>query len=341
MTSLAGNVHVLGRVRHDPIVTLRCGDTPLWQEDLYTPLALWSSPGNLLQRLRDNPAAADEEFATILDRRDPGLHLHLPTAFPRGLPALALTRPRVAILREQGVNGHREMAAAFDRAGFIAVDVHMTELLDGTRDLAGFRGAVACGGFSYGDVLGAGAGWARSILHNVRTREVFAAFFARPDTFTLGVCNGCQMLSLLKPLIPGAGRWPRFLRNRSEQFEARLVMAEIVPSASVLFAGMTGLRAPLAVAHGEGRAEFDGAADGACLRYVDNTGVPTACHPHNPNGSAGGITGVTSVDGRATILMPHPERVFLARQFSWLDPAWRAAESPWFQLFANARRFVA
>ncbi len=340
MTTLGEHVHVLGRVAADTVITLRTDQEIVYQTDLFSPLEQWTGTTHQLQGLRDNPACADEELATVLDRHDPGLHLQVPPNFPGGAPALATTRPRVAILREQGVNGQREMAAAFDRAGFAAFDVHMSDLLAGDISLRDFQGVVACGGFSYGDVLGAGGGWAKSILFNARTHDEFSAFFARRETFTFGVCNGCQMLSQLKSLIPGAAHWPRFLRNRSEQFEARLIMAEVTASNSVLFAGMTGLRAPLVVAHGEGRAEFAAEPAGLCLRFVDNRGRPAEYYPHNPNGSPAGITGVTSEDGRATILMPHPERVFLRRQFSWWDPTWRASDSPWFQIFANARRFV-
>ncbi len=340
MSALAPHIHVLGRVTQETVVTVRAAQNLLYQEDLFVPLEQWTTTTCELQRLRDDPACADEELATVLDRHDPGLGLHVPTHFPRTAPALATSRPRIAILREQGVNGHREMAAAFDRAGFSACDVHMSDLLEGRVSLAAFQGLVACGGFSYGDVLGAGGGWARSILFNPRTHAEFSAFFARETTFTLGVCNGCQMLSQLKEIVPGAAHWPRFLRNRSEQFEARLVMVEVAASRSVLLAGMAGLRAPVAIAHGEGRAVFEQASEGVCLQYVDNRGDVARHYPHNPNGSAAGITGVTSSDGRVTILMPHPERVFLRRQFSWLDPAWRDATSPWFSLFTNARRFV-
>ncbi|MGD9601307.1 MAG: phosphoribosylformylglycinamidine synthase [Gammaproteobacteria bacterium] len=341
MSDLGGHVHVLGHVRDDTSVSIRTGNTPLYADDLFVPLEQWTATTIEMQRLRDDPVCADEELATILDRHDPGLRLVLPPEVIPAVPAAATTRPKVAILREQGVNGHREMAAAFDRAGFDAYDVHMSDLLSGTVTLAGFAGAVACGGFSYGDVLGAGSGWARSILYNTRTYDEFAAFFARPGTFTFGVCNGCQMLSQLKSIIPGAGHWPAFLRNRSEQFEARLAMVEIATSPSVLFTGMAGLQAPITVAHGEGRAEFDGAPTGVCMRFVDNRGATALHYPHNPNGSPAGVTGVTSTDGRATILMPHPERVYLRRQFSWISADWCAAESPWFGIFANARRFVA
>jgi phosphoribosylformylglycinamidine synthase len=231
------------------------------------------------------------------------------------------------------------MAAAFDRAGFDAIDVHMSELLEGRRSLETFNGLVACGGFSYGDVLGAGGGWAKSILYNDAVRESFTAFFRRDTTFTLGVCNGCQMLAHLAPLIPGAASWPRFTRNVSEQFEARLVMVEVENSASILLRDMAGMRAPIVVAHGEGRVA-EPVGDGVCLRYIDNHGAVAGSYPGNPNGSVAGITGLTNSDGRVTIMMPHPERVFLATQFSWIDPAWPHAEAPWMQIFHNARRWL-
>jgi phosphoribosylformylglycinamidine synthase len=253
----------------------------------------------------------------------------------------------VAILREQGVNGQVEMAAAFHRAGFEAVDVHMSDILAGRIELAGFRGVAACGGFSYGDVLGAGEGWAKSILYSPRARAEFERFFARKDTFTLGVCNGCQMVSNLKEIIPGAEAWPRFVRNRSEQFEARLAQVSIEPSPSVLLAGMAGSLLPIAVAHGEGRAEFQTPDNQANLdrsgliaaRFVDHHGRPTEHYPENPNGSARGITAITTPDGRATIIMPHPERVFRNVQLSW-RPDQAGDDSPWMRLFRNARVFV-
>jgi phosphoribosylformylglycinamidine synthase len=256
-------------------------------------------------------------------------------------------RPRVAILREQGVNSQMEMAAAFHRAGFESLDVHMTDLIAGRVRLDDFRGLVACGGFSYGDVLGAGEGWAKSILFNAELREQFGAFFGRADTFTLGVCNGCQMLSALKPLIPGTEHWPRFVRNRSEQFEGRVGLVEVLPTPSVFFAGMAGSVLPIAVAHGEGRAEFaDAAALAECagsglvsLRFVDNRGRATETYPANPNGSPQGITGLTSRDGRATILMPHPERVFRTVQNSWHPADW-GEDSGWMRMFRNARVWV-
>jgi phosphoribosylformylglycinamidine synthase len=246
----------------------------------------------------------------------------------------------VAILREQGVNGQIEMAAAFDRAGFAAIDVHMSDLIAGRVALDGFAGFVACGGFSYGDVLGAGRGWATSILERPPLRDAFAAFFARPDSFALGVCNGCQMLSQLKDIIPGAEHWPRFLRNRSEQFEARFGLLDVADSPSLFFRGMAGARIPVAIAHGEGRATFDSDADRAAatvaLRYVANDGGPAASYPANPNGSEDAIAGLTSRDGRATILMPHPERTPRTVNMSWHPADWPEA-SPWLRMFRNAR----
>jgi phosphoribosylformylglycinamidine synthase len=306
----------------------------------------WCEVSYRMQRLRDNPDCAHEEFDRILDAGDPGLSVAL-TFDPLEDVAAPFVgrgaRPRVAILREQGVNGHVEMAAAFDRAGFEAVDVHMSDILAGRTGLAGFRGLAACGGFSYGDVLGAGEGWAKSILFNARARGEFEAFFGRAGTFGLGVCNGCQMMASLRELVPGAADWPSFVRNRSEQFEARFVMVEVTESPSILFAGMAGSRMPVATAHGEGLAAFAGPdARGralACLRFVDNRGAPTETYPLNPNGSPGGITGLTTPDGRFTILMPHPERVFRAVQCSWRPDA-PGDESPWLRLFRNARAWV-
>jgi phosphoribosylformylglycinamidine synthase len=247
-------------------------------------------------------------------------------------------------LREQGVNSEYEMAAAFDRAGFAAVDVHMTDLIEGRANLADFPGFAACGGFSYGDVLGGGGGWAKTILFNPRLAEQFATFFSRPDTFALGVCNGCQMMSQLAPMIPGARHWPRFARNESEQFEGRLVLVEVTESPSLFFAGMVGSRLPIANAHGEGRAVF--ADETARLnaivaaRYVDSGGSATDRYPYNPNGSPNGITGLTTPDGRFSILMPHPERVRRTVQMSWQPPG-LAEDSPWMRMFRNARRWLA
>ena len=256
-------------------------------------------------------------------------------------------RPQVAVLREQGVNGQVEMAAAFDRAGFNAIDVHMSDILAGRVDLNDFKGMVACGGFSYGDVLGAGEGWAKSALFNSRARDAFQGFFERTDSFTLGVCNGCQMMSNLHELIPGSEFWPHFVRNRSEQFEARVAMVQVQESNSIFLQGMAGSRMPIAIAHGEGHAEFESEealleADlSGCvsLRFVDNHGKVTETYPANPNGSPRGITGLTSRDGRVTIMMPHPERVFRAVQNSWRSDDWNE-DAPWMRMFRNARVWV-
>ncbi|HET9338246.1 MAG TPA: phosphoribosylformylglycinamidine synthase, partial [Casimicrobiaceae bacterium] len=302
----------------------------------------WSSLTHAMQRMRDLPEAADQEFARIGDPHDAGL-APVVTLAPAAPFVATGARPRVAVLREQGVNGQVEMAAAFDRAGFEAWDVHTTDLASGRRALADVAGIVACGGFSYGDVLGAGEGWAKSILFDPRLADAFAAFFARPDSFALGVCNGCQMMSALGDLVPGARHWPRFVRNRSEQFEARLVQVEVVRSPSLFFRGMEGSRLPVATAHGEGYAEFRDAAHLAearsmvSLRFVDGRGRPTQAYPHNPNGSPEGITGLTTADGRFTILMPHPERVWRTAQLSWAPRDWGEA-SPWLAMFENARR---
>src|SRR2546425_330860 len=273
--------------------------------------------------------------------KDLGLSVHLTFQEKDIAPATGV-RPRIAILREQGVNGHVEMAAAFDRAGFEAVDVHMTDLIAGRASLAGFKGFAAGGGFSYGDVLGAGRGWANTILFNSRVRTEFEQFFARRDTFALGACNGCQMMAALKELIPGAEHWPAFVRNRSEQFEGRLVMVEITPSPSLFFDGMAGSRMPIVTAHGEGRAEYPGnlvQETWVAMRYVDNRGHVTETYPYNPSGSPRGITGLTTPDGRFTIVMPHPERVFRNVQFSWC-PDRSAEDSPWMRIFRNARKWV-
>ena len=307
----------------------------------------WSSTSLEIQSIRDNPACIAEARAALESTAARGLWARpsFDIAVDVAAPFIARgARPKVAILREQGVNSQLEMAAAFERAGFDPVDVHMSDLVSGRRTLdASLKGVIACGGFSYGDVLGAGLGWARSILFNERCRDDFAAFFARPDTFSLGVCNGCQMMSALKEIIPGAGAWPRFERNRSEQFEARLVMAGVPDSPSMFFAGMAGSEMPIVVSHGEGRADFQttGSRQDArvALRYLDDSGKAASRYPENPNGSPDGITGLTSDDGRATILMPHPERVFRAVQMSWRPREW-AEDSPWMRMFRNARAWV-
>ena len=301
--------------------------------------------------MRDNPDCARQEYSRLLNARDPGLHARLTyeTADDVAAPFIAAgARPAVAILREQGVNSQTEMAAVFTRAGFDAYDVHMTDILAGRAHLSRFHGLVACGGFSYGDVLGAGEGWAKSILFNPQARDEFAAFFERGGTFTLGVCNGCQMLSSLKDLIPGAARWPRFVRNRSEQYEARLSLVRVPRSNSVLFQGMHDSVLPIAVAHGEGFAEFSAHSGAApllehglmTLQFVDHDEMPTESYPFNPNGSPLGLAGVCSDDGRVTAVMPHPERVYRSVQNSWRDPAW-GEDGGWMRLFRNARVFLA
>ena len=309
--------------------------------------AAWAELTYRMQAHRDDPDCAREEYEALADGQDPGLNFHLAHEVAPTIGGKA--RPRVAVLREQGVNGQVEMAAAFDAAACEALDVTMTDLLAGRVELSSFHGLAACGGFSYGDVLGAGAGWARSILFHDRLREQFAAFFERPDTFSLGVCNGCQMLSHLKELIPGAANWPQFVRNRSEQFEARLATVEVLESQSVLLRGMEGSRLPIAVAHGEGRVQFGDEREiervrmqnHLCLRYVDNYGHPAERYPSNPNGSPDGLTAFTSADGRATIMMPHPERVFRNVQLSWRPAEWTGEEGPWLKLFQNALAFAA
>ena len=346
---LGEHSHLIGQPNRDDRVRVRVGDRILIDRARVELRGLWSETTRRMQGLRDDPACAEEEHALRCDPTDPGRSVHIPPTFDLvAAPAIGGHRPRLAILREQGVNGQVEMAAAFDRAGFDCIDVHMTDVLSGAFDLASVRGLAACGGFSYGDVLGAGEGWAKSILFSSRARDAFAAFFARAETFALGVCNGCQMLSNLHELIPGAEHWPRFVRNRSEQFEARLALVRIEPNPSVLLRDMQDARLPIVVSHGEGRAEFrDDAALSAVqdcervtLRYVDHRGAPTDHYPENPNGSPGGIAGITTRDGRVTLTMPHPERIFRSVQHSWCPPGW-GEDGPWMRLFRNARTFVA
>ena len=313
-------------------------------EDLSTLRGVWSDTSRQIATLRDNPESAESEYRIKLNRRDPGI---TPRIRFSQADRLFPTRPPVAILREQGVNGEVEMAAAFHRAGFRSVDVHMTDLLSGRVRLSDFRGLVACGGFSYGDVLGAGEGWAKSILFNERARAEFQAFFERPDTFALGVCNGCQMMSNLHSLIPGAEGWPRFVQNASERFEARFVSVRIERSPSIFFTGMEDSVLPVAVAHGEGRAEFaDPAAARACsdsglvsARFVDNLHQVTEAYPLNPNGAPFGITALTTPSGRVTILMPHPERVYRSVANSWHPATW-GEDGPWMRFFHNARLWI-
>jgi phosphoribosylformylglycinamidine synthase len=309
-------------------------------------MASWSETSHAMQRLRDNPVTADAEHAWRCDECDPGIspNLSFDPADDIAAPYIATgVRPRVAILREQGVNGQIEMAAAFTRAGFDAVDVHMSDLAANRRRLADFHGFAACGGFSYGDVLGAGRGWAASILYNARLRDEFGTFLADSSKFALGVCNGCQMMANLKAIIPGATHWPRFVRNASEQYEARLVTLQVLDSPSILFAGMAGSRIPVAVAHGEGHTLYSHPADLrhalAAVRFVDNDGRATERFPLNSNGSAAGNAGFTAAEGRVTILMPHPERVVRSVQLSWRPREW-GEDSPWMRMFRNARAWV-
>jgi phosphoribosylformylglycinamidine synthase len=338
---------VVGRPAvHGEVVVTRAG-AELYRATRVELQRKWSELTYRMQSLRDDPACAREAFEAALDENDPGLNARLSMPLPTERRAAARAgRPKVAVLREQGVNGQREMAAALDRAGFAAHDVHMSDLVSGRESLDEYRGVIACGGFSYGDVLGAGEGWAKTILYHERTRKMFETFFARADAFALGVCNGCQMLSALKELIPGTELWPRFLRNRSDQFEARLSLVEIVQSPSVLLAGMVGSRLPIVIAHGEGRAAFASddvlaRCDAAltAVRFVSNRGEPTERYPANPNGSPRGIAGLANADGRVTIMMPHPERVFRTTQLSWHPAGWGEC-SPWQQLFDNARNWV-
>jgi phosphoribosylformylglycinamidine synthase len=345
---LADFTRRIGTVRPGGRIRIAAAGRVLVDEDRHALHAAWSETTWRMQKLRDEPGCADEERDARLDAGDPGLAWRLTFDADHDVAAPFIAsgrRPRVAILREQGVNSQVEMAAAFDRAGFCAVDVHMTDLIDRGATLDGFHGLVACGGFSYGDVLGAGEGWAKSILFNPRARGQFEDWFARADRFTLGVCNGCQMLAALAELIPGTASWPRFRRNRSEQFEGRLSMIEIADTNSLFFAGMAGSQLPIAVAHGEGRAEFASAAGESAasglvtLRYVDNAGRVATRYPANPNGSPGGIAGLASSDGRVAILMPHPERVFRTVQNSW-HPADAGEDSGWMRIFRNARVWV-
>ncbi|MDW7547360.1 phosphoribosylformylglycinamidine synthase [Pseudoalteromonas sp. McH1-7] len=347
---IADIAHRIGTLNsEDKIIFTRDGQTVL--ENTRTELrTIWAETTYQMQALRDNPDCAKQEFDAKFDNKDPGLNVKLSFDLNEDIAAPYIAKgvkPQVAILREQGVNSHLEMAAAFNRAGFAAIDVHMSDILEGRLTLEHFKGLVACGGFSYGDVLGAGEGWAKSILFHDSAREQFQGFFQRQDTFSLGVCNGCQMLSTLKELIPGTENWPRFVTNKSERFEARFSLVEVQQSSSIFFDGMAGSRMPIAVSHGEGHAEFASEAavqtaldsGSVAVKFVDNYGNPTTQYPANPNGSPAGITGMTSTDGRATVMMPHPERVFRAVANSWHPDEWQE-DSPWMRMFRNARKLV-
>ncbi|MBS0358455.1 MAG: phosphoribosylformylglycinamidine synthase [Proteobacteria bacterium] len=334
--------HVIGQLRLDDQIVFHHHNQIVLSEKRSVWQQAWSETSYRLQALRDDPVCAEQEFERLSDEKDPGLHAVL--TFDWSAPAIQKTKPKVAILREQGVNGQMEMAAAFTRAGFHAVDVHMSDLISGRVTLNEFSGLVACGGFSYGDVLGAGQGWAKSILYHAQTRDVFTRFFEDKNKFALGVCNGCQMMSQLQSIIPGSDHWPRFLTNRSEQYEARLAMVTIEKSPSWFFEDMAGSRLPIVVAHGEGRAHWEKPLDRDALekhhqvvmRFIDSSDRVTEHYPENPNGSPKGVTGITTTDGRVTLLMPHPERVFRSTQFSWHPKEW-GEDSPWMKLFYNIR----
>ena len=343
---LASVCHFVGEVVDDDALTISANGAELARLDRADLQKAWTEVSWQIARGRDNPACADSEFARIERKEDTGLFAKTTFDVNEDVAApmiLTGVRPKIAILREQGVNSQTEMAAAFTRAGFDAYDVHMTDLLTGRADLAEFTGLACCGGFSYGDVLGAGGGWAKTILHNDRMVEMFRTFFNREDTFGLGICNGCQMMSHLRDLIPGASHWPEFVRNTSEQFEARLVNVEVLESPSIFFAGMAGSVMPVVNSHGEGRVQFlrpeDAALVKAAARFVDPCGNPTEVYPYNPNGSKGGLTSVTTEDGRFTIMMPHPERSHRTQQLSWHPADWTDA-SGWMRMFRNARKWV-
>ncbi|MGH6622660.1 MAG: phosphoribosylformylglycinamidine synthase, partial [Burkholderiaceae bacterium] len=338
--------HIIGKPNDTDLVEFWCDAKSMFARPRAELQTVWSETSWRIARLRDNPECADAEYARVRDADDRGLSMKLSFDPADDIAAPFVARgagPRVAILREQGVNSQTEMAYVFHRAGFQSVDVHMTDLIEGRQSLANFAGFVACGGFSYGDVLGAGGGWAKTILHNPRLAAMFVEFFARANSFGLGVCNGCQMMSHLRSLIPGARDWPRFERNASEQFEGRLVQVEIPPSPSLFLADMAGSRIPIANAHGEGRAVFESREQQAsaviAMQFVDSQGEVTERYPYNPNGSTAGVAGLTTPDGRFTIVMPHPERVFRTVQMSWQPPG-LGEDSPWMRMFRNARRWV-
>ena len=345
-----GLAHVIGEVEQGDLVAIKQHGKAVFSDSRVNLHRMWSETTYRMQKLRDNPVCAQQEYDKILDVNNRGLFSELSFDVNDNVAAPYINagaRPKMAILREQGVNGQVEMAASFDRAGFATFDVHMSDVIAGRVSLADFAGFVACGGFSYGDVLGAGEGWAKSILFNARARDEFSAFFARSDSFALGVCNGCQMMSNLRELIPGTAHWPHFVRNQSEQFEARLAMVEVLDSPSLFFKGMAGSKMPIAVAHGEGYAEFSDAsavnellADKlVTMRFIDHASQPTTTYPYNPNGSPQGLTGLTSTDGRFSIMMPHPERVIRNVQNTW-QRCGDGEDSAWIRMFRNARRHI-
>jgi phosphoribosylformylglycinamidine synthase len=351
---LSGFSHVIGKVNRKDVIEIWRDAQQIFQATRKDLQQLWEKPSSAIVALRDNPECALSEQSLVADEQDPGLSPVL-SFDPKDKPVVHFVntnqKPKIAILREQGVNSHQEMAYAFSLAGFDAYDVHMTDLIHGHQKLSSFNGLVACGGFSYGDVLGAGEGWAKSILFNASLRDNFEQFFQSPNTFALGVCNGCQMLSQLSEIIPGTEDWPYFTKNISEQYESRLVQVEVLPSKSIFFDGMQGSQLPIIVAHGEGYANFSSkgslsnliSQELVSLRYTDHYGKATEKFPLNPNGSPGGLTSVTTADGRFTVLMPHPERVFRVAQMSWSPTDWSQWEdglSPWMRMFKNARYWI-
>jgi phosphoribosylformylglycinamidine synthase len=339
--------HIIGKLNDRGVIEFTRDAKVVYSEKRSALHRLWSETSWRIARLRDNPACADAEYERLLDETDPGIRPKLSFDPSDDIVAPFINtgaRPRVAILREQGVNSHVETAWVMHKAGFDAMDVHMSDLIAGRVSLGDVKGLIAVGGFSYGDVLGAGEGWSKTILFNEQLSSQFQTFFQRSDTFALGICNGCQMLSSLKSIIPGAGHWPKFTRNQSEQFEARFAMMEVMESPSIFFAGMAGTQAPIAVAHGEGFANFSATGSQSevlvSARFVDTAGQVTERYPFNPNGSPAGITSVTTADGRFTVMMPHPERVFRTVLNSWHPPEW-GEDAPWMRLFRNARQWVA
>jgi phosphoribosylformylglycinamidine synthase len=338
--------HIIGKLNDRHVIEFTRDAKVIYQQARTVLHRYWGETSWRIARLRDNPACADAEFDRLLDETDPGISPKISFDMAENIAAPYIAsgvRPRVAILREQGVNSHVETAYVMHKAGFEAVDVHMSDLIAGRAHLKDFKGLIAVGGFSYGDVLGAGEGWSKTILFNPLLSDQFSQFFARSDSFGLGICNGCQMMSSLKSIIPGAEHWPKFTRNVSEQFEARFAMVEVLDSPSIFFKEMRGTQAPIAVSHGEGFANFahtgNEQAVQAALRFVDNRGQPTETYPLNPNGSPSGITSVTTTDGRFTVMMPHPERVFRSVINSWHPDGW-GEDGPWMRIFRNARRWA-
>jgi phosphoribosylformylglycinamidine synthase len=345
---LAAISHAIGQPENSDSFIIKHAGVAVVSDSIVNLKRAWSETSYQMQKLRDNPECAQQEYDAILDNEKPTLFSNLSFNPKQDIAAKYIggIRPKIAILREEGVNGQVELAAAFERAGFDAFDVHMSDILTGRISLSDFQGIAACGGFSYGDVLGAGEGWAKSILYSPRAYDEFSAFFNRSDSFGLGVCNGCQMMSNLFDIIPGATDWPRFVRNKSEQFEARTTMVEILESPSFFFDGMQGSMMPVVVAHGEGQVESRHASSQqlldqkqACFRYVNAHGRPSEQYPVNPNGSALGLNAFTNDDGRFTIMMPHPERIFRSIQNSWQSPDW-PEYGPWMRMFRNARQWL-